>query len=1029
MKKLYENQFISQMNRYPMHTPYGVYESIDQALTGDRNLSKYVQSLNGVWKFNYYDSVDEVPEDFHNLNYNDSSWYDIQVPSNIELQGYGKPIYTNILYPFEKESSNAYIEVEEGVFDHNAPYVTNKNMVGCYRSKFEVADFYEGKDIFIEFAGVESSFYLWINGVEIGYSEDSKLDASFDISHTVHEGENEIAVKVLQFCSGSYLEDQDYWHLSGIYRDVRIYAKEKQRLLDYKIETIFVNDNYNEAELKITLWPNNKTKRYGETYTKSYLYDADNKLITTLETKPYDKYGYDLENKYVASTSAKIENPRLWSSESPYLYTLVIETIDDNGNVTDIESSKVGFRHIEIKNDGVLYVNGKRLIVRGVNLHEFSPETGRTISEEEMREQLICMKKLNFNAIRTSHYPHITKWYDLCDELGFYVVDETNIETHGYGGYLSNSPEWNNAYMERAIRMVLRDKNHPSVIIWSLGNESGLGPNHASMYGWIKEYDKTRVVQYESGNPKSNISDIIAPMYPQQDWVEEVMADSSDLRPFIMCEYAYAKSNSNGNFKMFWDFVEKYPRFQGGFIWDFHDKALIKQDDEGNPYYVYGGAFDEPVVDPVLDMCLNGVVFPDLTWKPGAYEVKNCQAPVQIEKTTSRYNDEEQVVVKNRYAYKDLSHLTFNWELLSDGEVIDHGELPTLYTKAEEDEVIDLSFLEAKVKGESYVNIYVVLKQENEFVDAGYEIYRKQLELRNSMSKNYYNFNLGTNLNVTESEQEIIIEANKTKIIFNKDNGNFDQVIYNDNEIILGLDDNFYRPLTGIDEGTGTDANYGSEWKKHGLNNLDKEVRKVDYTISDQQIFIFTETSYNQDMLIVNSRYSISSEGIEVDKNVINNFDIDTIPRIGITLQMPGDQSKIDWYGRGPWDNYVDRKESSLIGKYESTVEEQYVPFIKPAECGGKEDARYINVLSEHGTGVKVTSAEPFHFDVHDYSIEACDKANYDHELQREERNYLNLDYRHTGLGGDNGWTKNIRPEYWIEKGYYNYNFNIEFIN
>lgn len=1029
MIRNYENQYVTQRNRYPMHSPYGAYESREQAVEGDRNASKCVKSLNGIWKFKGYNKPELVPEDFSNLGYDDSNWNDMPVPSNWELQGFGKPVYTNVIYPFpKKEETNAYIEVADGKMGHNAPFVPEKNLTGCYRTTFILPEDFEGKDIFVEFGGVESCFYLWVNGALIGYSQDSKLDASFDITDAVKQGENKIAVKVLQFCDGSYLEDQDYWHLSGIYRDVRIFAKEKQRLHDYKVETIFKDNNYNEAELSVTLWPNNTVKGYGNTYVKLYLYDGKGSLIRTFESKPYAEYDVYMKNKYVANVSEIIKEPNLWSSESPYLYTLVLETINYKGNVTDIESCKIGFRDVKINNNGVLLVNGKRLIVRGVNLHEFCPETGRNVSVDYMRKQLIIMKKLNFNAIRTSHYPQASKWYDLCDELGLFVVDEANIETHEYGAQLSASPEWNNAYMERGIRMVLRDKNHPSIIIWSLGNEAGTGANQASMYGWIKEYDKTRVVQYESGNPQGNVSDINAPMYPRKEWIETKMADNEDMRPFIMCEYAYAKSNSNGNFKLFWDLVEKYPRFQGGFLWDYQDKALVKLDGEEKPYYVYGGAFNEEVVDPVLDMCLNGVIFPDLSWKPSAYEVKNCQAPVQIEKRKIHYLDFEEVVLKNRYAHSDLSHLKFICELQCDGEVIEKAELPTFYTKPFEDEAVDLSLFENKGQGESFINIYAVLNKNTDYAQAGDEIYRTQLPLKNSILHRYSNITEVDNLTVNDTVEMLTIKGPETLITFDKQNASFQQVTYKGKELLSGGEDNFYRPLTGIDEGTDNGDNYGTEWLEIGLNKLEKVISKVDYVISEKQIFIFTEVSYNQDVLNVNTEYKITSGGIEISKKVINNCDTDTIPRIGISFKMPGESSKITWYGRGPWENYVDRKDSAFIGKYESTVEEQYTPYIKPVECGGKEDVRYMTVTDENGSGIKVIGAEPFHFDIHDFSIEACDKADYEKDLMREDYNYLNLDYKHAGLGGDTGWMKNTHPEYWVGKGYYFYQFNIGFI-
>lgn len=1029
MKREWENQYVTQRNRHPMHSPYGVYESVEQALVCDRSVSKYIKSLNGMWKFKMSESPFNVPEGFEQINYDDTGWDIIPVPSNWELYGYGKPVYTNITYPFEREWVNSHFELEiaKGHVELNAPYVPEKNLTGCYRTTFDIPDHYDGRDIMIEFGGVESCFYLYVNGIEIGYSQDSKLDATFDITHAVKKGTNVLAVKVLQFCDGSYLEDQDYWHLSGIHREVRIYARAKQRLFDYKVETLFEGDNYKESELRIILYPNNTVKGYGECFVKLSLYDAKRELVTTSQSKPYAKCVDYLKPNFIAVTSVIIKDPILWSAEEPYLYTLVMETVDGEGNVTDIESTRVGFRKVEIRKDGVLYLNGKRLILRGVNLHEFCPETGRVITKDYMRKQIVCMKQLNFNAVRTSHYPHVNEWYDLCDEMGIYLVDEANLETHGYGAQLSSSPEWTTAYMERATRMVLRDKNHPSVIVWSLGNESGAGINHAAMYGWIKEYDKTRYVQYESGNPGANISDILAPMYASKDWIEEKMADMNDLRPFIMCEYAYAKSNSNGNFKDFWDLVDKYPRYQGGFIWDFQDKALTLRREDGTIKYVYGGAFGEAIVDSVEDMCLNGVVLPDLSPKPSAYEIKNCQAPVKVFPEAEWFSGNISYKIKNNYQFINLSHLRITWELECDGKLEDQGELKQYFTSAGETELLELPLDHPKISGEAYINLKVSLRENSDYAQAGYIIYTYQLPLKQSVLSKKETSIVGEKLTMQELEHEIIITGQNTKIAFDKPSCSFTKVFLKGEEKMVGGYDNFYRPLTGIDEGVkSSGACYAWDWKQEGLNDLNSNVLSVKTASTDNQIFIFTEVSYQCDKLKVSTQYRIGSEGIEINKTVVNNCLSDTIPRIGLTFVLPEEYSQITWFGRGPWENYCDRKTAAQIGCYCSTVSEQYTPYIKPAECGGKEDVRYVTVMNKNGKGINVSGAEPFHFDIHDYSITACDQAAYEDEIIRDNKIYLNVDYKHTGVGGDNGWSRNIHKEYRIGRGFYHYQITME---
>ena len=695
--------------------------------------------------------------------------------------------------------------------------------------------------------------------------------------------------------------------------------------------------------------------------------------------------------------------------------------------MTDIESAKVGFRKVEIGKDGVLYYNGKRLLVRGVNLHEFCPETGRYVSIEYMRKQLICMKQLNFNAVRTSHYPHASEWYELCDQLGLYVVDEANVETHDFGGQLSASAEWTAAYLERATRMVLRDKNHPSIITWSLGNEAGAGANQAAMYGWIKEYDKTRYVQYESCNPASNITDIICDMYPTRDWVEQKMADSDDLRPFIMCEYAYAKSNSNGNFKLYWDLVEKYPRFQGGFIWDFQDKALVQTLESGVSRYVYAKAFGEEVFDPIEDMCLNGVVLPDLSWKPSAYEIKNCQAPVTIYHDGSPFPNAGAYRIKNNYLFKDLSHLQLSWELQCDGVVVDQGIMQQYFTAPGQSDILEYPVNADKIYGEAFINITVALNQDTPYAKAGHTIYVYQIPLLESTLKPYEANIKQDKLTMQETAQEIIILGENTEVRFDKDSGIFTKTVFNGVESFFGGKDNFYRPATGIDEGCrNSGGNYATDWRAAGLDKLNIKVNRIETALAESQVFIFADVEYNDGVLYVSSQYRIGSRGMKIDKTVINNCPGETIPRVGLSLVLPEDKQLITWYGRGPWENYIDRKEAALIGDYSSTVAEQYTPYVKPVECGGKEDVRHLTVKDKLGHGIRVTGAIPFHFDIHDYSIDTCDKAMYEQELEKDKLVHLNIDHLHAGLGGDNGWSKNIHTEYRIGRGYYHYEIAIE---
>ncbi|WP_342477180.1 glycoside hydrolase family 2 TIM barrel-domain containing protein [Paenibacillus sp. FSL H7-0350] len=1021
----WENQHVTQKNRYPMHEPYGVYETVEQALSGDRRKSKYVKSLNGMWKFKMFGSPDEVTDEFYSPEHDVSQWDHIPVPSHWELSGYGKPVYTNMLYPFVQkgEGSHHEIQLKKNEYILNPPHVPESNLTGCYVLTFEVDEHFYERDIFIDFGGVESCFYLWLNGKLVGYSQDSKLNASFDITDYIQKGQNRIAVQVMRFGAGTYLEDQDYWHLSGIYRDVLIYAKPRMRIHDYKVETLF-SGNYNNAELSVTVLPNNQANGYGDAHVRLSLYDSEQKLVTAFETPKFADCDFYLREKYVAKVTKTISNPQLWSDENPYLYKLVLEMIDCSGNVVDIESANVGFREVKIDRKGVLRINGKRLIIRGTNLHAFCPETGRVVTTEYMREQIKVMKSLNINAVRTSHYPHAIEWYDLCDELGIYLVDEANIETHGLGGQLSASPEWTHAYMERATRMVLRDKNHPSIILWSLGNESGYGANHAAMYGWIKEYDKTRYVQYESLSPPANISDIVAPMYPQKDWILDVMADSEDLRPFIMCEYAYAKSNSNGNFKEFWDLIHKFPRFQGGFIWDFQDKALVKQDKDGNKKYVYGGAFHEEVTDPAPDMCLNGIVFPDLTLKPAAHEIKNVQSPIQMDYMPGNHGYR----IYNHYTHRDLSHLNMVWELVCDGKVVESGSLPRYHTAPGSVDKLQAPYDSSKVSGEAFVNFYAYLEEDTFYSNKGTCIYACQIEIKDSVNKVHTGEIEKDSLRYDETTNEIHIYNENTTVLFSKETAEFITVKYNNKNYFTGGTNNFYRPPTGIDAGIHLESsNYADEWKALGLHSHQKEIKKIRVFAAPTAVIIQVHCIYHG-CIETKTNYTVGGKGIEITNTVVNNAKVDTLPRIGLSFKFSDAWKKLKWYGRGPWENYADRKSAAFVGVYESTVEQQHVPYILPVECGGKEDVRYL-YLSSKEQAVKVSAAGHFHFDIHGHSIEQYDNAAYEDELGNSDSVYLNIDSKHAGLGGDTGWTKNIHDPYQIKKGIYVYTVTIEIIS
>lgn len=1034
MLRDWENHHITQINRCTIHTPWGVYENKKQALLGDKMLSHYVKSLNGNWRFYLSESPEKVPVDFFKKDFVSNNWSTIPVPSNWELFGYDKPIYTNSMYPFvdnEMGKHKLLISEEKQQFAWNPPYVPKNNPTGCYIYDFEVTEDFIGRDIFIEFGGVESCFYLWINGNMIGYSQDSKLPAEFKITDHVSVGKNSLAVQVMRFCDGFYLEDQDYWHLSGIHRQVLLYAKPKYRIQDYQVTTKF-DETYTDATLNVIVTPN-RINGFGDCSIKAELYQGEEKIAEHSEVPFHTDGGY-LRRKNCPELTMNIINPNKWTAETPYLYTLVLTLFDPSGEPIDYESCKVGFRQVEINKEGVLLLNGKRLILRGVNRHEHCPEGGRVVSRARMIEEIKVMKQLNFNAVRTSHYPNSNLWYELCNEYGLYLIDEANLEIHGLDGLLTYDFDWSNAYLERAVRMVVRDKNHPSIIIWSLGNEAGFGPSHAAMYGYIKEYDKTRPVQYESLAPGKNISDIHCPMYPKKDWMNELATSTDDLRPVIMCEYAYGKSNSSGNINLYWDLIEKYPRMQGGFVWDFADKALVKTVNE-KKNFAYGGDFGEAVIDAEPSMCINGIVAADLIPHPGAYEIKKQQSPIKIEASDLKNGF---IQIYNQYHCLDLSHVELFWQIQCDGSIVEDGLIEELFVSAGNHEIIQLPYNKDLLYGESYLNLSIRLKKDEFYALKGHEIYVQQLQFPNSKKfiSTYQCVKL--NYSIEETDNLIKINGEDIAVIFDTSKGTVQSVVFKEKELVLCVGDSFYRAPTGIDDACGIPgANYSNEWKQLKLDYPHRQIVGLTIEECESGVKVCFNIAYNKGLLKAVTEYEIDGSGITLTSEVTvkplkvlladNTECNSSLPRLGKQIVIPKSFYKLEWYGRGPFENYVDRKSAANIGVYNSTVEEQNTPYIIPVECGGKEDVRYIIISDDDGYNIKIHNDDSFHFSALPHSIFDYEEASHQEDIKSSEHTFLNIDYKHMGLGGDTGWSKTVHPAYLITEGIYNYSFRMEF--
>ncbi len=1031
-KRDWNDPLLTGRNRVLAHAPMGAYPHRAGACAGDRDATPWALSLNGVWKFALTCSPDDMPEGFGDPQHDLSSWHDMPVPSNWQLDPAvdDRPIYTNMHYPFRK----------------NPPDPPEINPTGWYRTPFDLPEAWSGREIFLFFESCDSACKVWINGVEAGYSQDSKLPHEFNITPLVHPGRNHVAVMVPRYCDGFFLECQDYWHLSGIQRDVMLYSKPRAHIRDFVVRTTFDSD-YADAELFVALYMNAAADIADGYRGEIMLYDdAGRAVMDGPVTAPVALESPMYRNALLEFTAAqfriRIKTPRQWTPETPHLYTLTLTLIHPSGTAVDFERCRVGFRQVEICNR-LLLLNGKRLIVRGVDAHEHHPEKGRALSIQDMRDEIIAMKRLNLNAIRTSHYPRHSAFYDLCDTLGMAVVDEANLETHGVQAMLSKDPLWMNAYMERAQRMALRDKNHPCVLIWSLGNESYFGPHHAAMAAWLRHYDPTRPVQYEGGFAGPAISDIACPMYPKLDWVRDVLADRTEPRPMVLCEYAYMKGNAGGNFKDYWDLVDAHPSFQGGFIWDWREKALVKTVN-GRREWAYGGEFDGGIGPDDFhygkfenpQQCLNGIVFADLTPKPAALEIMQVQGPVQTFVAEGQEVGKGQFTVWNKYIALDLTHLELRWSLTEDGIVIREGVVPAPAAAPGAKVPVDLALapLIPAPGADYFLNVDLAQTAATAWSAPGHIIGWNQFALPAAAGRRpVQRIADMPELTLSEHDDGLFLSGPRFTASFSRKTGTLTAYVFAGRKLVIqGPEDLFYRARTDNDYITGNSGNYHAEWLDWGLNRLVRrvigcEAVRMGAAVALVRIQVELAAPGTGDPAIrCETLYDVHATGdIVVRSTTVIAPPVAHVPRVGMEMRIAGAFNRLTWFGRGPHENYVDRKHSARVGLYSGSVDEQYVPFIDPCECGGKEDVRWLSLTADDGAGLLVRAMPLLHVNAQHFAVADLVKAGHGYELTRLDDIVLHLDHRHMGLGGDDGWTRNVHEPFMIRPGRYAYAFRL----
>jgi beta-galactosidase len=997
--------YVTEVNRLPARASAFAFENRELAMAGNRATSKNFLSLNGTWKFKWVAKPSLKPANFFEENYDDTRWDNFKVPSNWEFAGYGTPIYVNIPYEFDnrfKSSDEWGATYGSKILNNTPPAIPEENPVGSYRKKFVLPTDWTGKEIFINLGAVKSAFYIYVNGQKVGYGEDSKLESEFDITQFVHAGENVVALEVYRWSDGSYLECQDMWRISGIERDVYLYATPKLDVRDFRVTSILDN-NYRNGLFTLDVEMQNHS--YYDTnimLTAEILDAAGAKALTVQTQKPEMVQG---TNKSKFSLKGEIANVAQWSAEIPNLYSLVLTLTDKDGKVLEVIKRKIGFRTSEIKN-GQLLVNGKPIYIKGVNRHEHDPVTIHVISEERMVQDIQVMKSLNINAVRTSHYPNHPRWYELCDEYGLYLVDEPNIESHqmGYGllQTLGNNPAFLNSHMRRTQRMFERDKNHPSIIIWSLGNEAGNGWNFYNTYTWLKENDKTRPVQYERAELEWN-TDIVCPMYPEPAQVEQYAQKYKD-RPYIMCEYAHAMGNSVGNFKEYWDIIEKYPNLQGGFIWDWVDQGVIIEK-AGKKVYGYGGDWGPKDINSDKNFLCNGLVNPERQLHPHALEVKKIYQNVKFENVGLN-----QIEVRNAFSFRNLDNFTLTWTILEEGVEVDKGKIEDLTgIAAGKVKIFTIApKVGAKAGKEYFMNVSLRLKTREQLLAANTEMAYEQFSL-NVFKRPNPILVTGKAPTVNESGAKITVTGSDFTIVFDKEVGTLSSYVKQGISLIKqGPLPDFWRASTDNDFGASTQKKSRIWFKTGKLESVSEA--KITIISGNPQI-IFTKKMLNGDALYTTT-YDVDAEGMVKIKNKFEALkgNYPMMMRFGNQMILPKEFNTIKWYGRGPQESYWDRKTGAMVGQYEGKVEDQYHPYIRPQESGNKADTRWASLTNAKGRGLMIMQeADYLNVNAINHSTEDLDPADekaqfHSGDLIGREEIYLNIDLQQTGLAGIDSW-------------------------
>jgi beta-galactosidase len=1049
----WENPEMIGQNKEPAHCTLMPYPDADTAPGGRRDASPYHLSLNGRWRFHWVERPADRPIDFHRPDFDATDWDEIPVPSNWQLQGYGIPIYTNVQFPF------APVDPDPPRIPHDY------NPVGSYRTQFNVPVEWVGRHVFIHFDGVKSAFYLWVNGEKVGYSQGSMTPAEFDLTPYLQEGENILAVEVYRWCDGSYLEDQDTWRLSGIYRDVYLFATHSVHLRDFFVRCDF-DGSYRDAVLEVT----GKVRNYGTETAASHtlelsLLDAEGQPVgaDTLASRQTGEIAAGAEG--VVELEAPVSGPRRWSAEDPYLYEVLLKLKNVADEVVEVERCSFGFRTVEIK-QGQLTVNGVPILVKGVDRHEHDPDHGQAIPFERMVQDIELLKQSNINAVRTSHYPDDPKWYDLCDRYGIYLVDECNLESHGVSHIVpGGDPQWTAACVDRMVSVVERDKNHPSVIIWSMGNEAGFGENFRHMAAAAREADPTRPVQYEPAR-EDPVTDIVCPMYAKIEQLIEYTEKDQD-RPLIMCEYLFAGGNAVGNLQDYWDVIERYKHLQGGFIWDWGDKGLRKYAPDGSMYWAYGGDYGPPGTPSSGVFVCCGIVGTEREPQPELHEVKKVYQYIKAEPVDLGVAGT--VRIRNKHDFISLDYADIAWEETCNGEVVQTGSLPrmSLAPKEEQEVAIPFERPEPKPGAEYWLKIIFTLADDTLWAKRGHVVAWDQfqlpveapaaavavardmpaLELSDAPRPRHAFMASGRGFRVLVDKKTPLrsdvcgaitsLRLDGRELIASPLIPNFWRVPL-DNDACNSWDREFFESVGGIDRRQGIWRRAGQYREVTSVNA--EEIGPQTVRVSVEAIIPVGQTEYRDVEVLYGSTdqvpagpvnywltYTIYGSG---DIVVESRFDphgmkLPDLPRFGMQLAIPGELDTMTWYGRGAHENYCDRNTGAAVGRYSGPVAEQGYSYVRPQENGNKTDVRWMTLTDADGAGLLVVGMPMLSVSAWPYTMADLERARHINELPPRDTITVNVDYKQMGVGADDGWGARPHPQYCLPCQPYSYRFRL----